>query len=99
VADGSRGSAMTQNSRIDPFTDSTCSWVTPGNQVRNSFIVAPSWRFPKREHAGSRVVLNTQTPLTFPGTRSTGAGRCAAPHSNLSGARGSRKSLSGAYQR
>ena len=36
-----------------------------------SFIVAPSSRFSKRAHTGTRVVLNTQAPLTFPGTRST----------------------------
>src|ERR1035437_10786079 len=54
-------------------TASTCSRVTPGNQVRNSFTVAPSSRFSNRARTGTRVALNTQAPLTFPGTRSTAA--------------------------
>ena len=54
-------------------TASTCSRVTPGNQVRNSFTVAPSSKFSNKVRTGTRVALNTQAPLTFPGTYSTAA--------------------------
>jgi len=52
-------------------TASTCSRLTPGNQARKSFSVAPSSRFSKSARTGTRVFLNTQAPLTLPGTRST----------------------------
>ena len=43
--------------------------VTPRDLVRKSFTVAPSSRFSKSARAGTRVFLNTQTPLTLPGIR------------------------------
>ena len=47
--------------------------MTPRNQARKSFTVAPSSRFSKSARTGTRVFLNTQAPLTLPGTRSTAA--------------------------
>jgi hypothetical protein len=52
-------------------TASTCSRFTPGNHRRKSSTPAPSSRFSKRAFTGTRVPLNSHTPLTFPGTRST----------------------------
>lgn len=53
------------------ITASTCSRVTPGNQATNSSTVAPLSRFSKSARTGTRVPLKSQTPLAFPGTRST----------------------------
>src|SRR2546426_10907888 len=50
-----------------------CSRVMPGNHSRNWFTVAPPSRFSKSACTGTRVPLNTQAPLTLPGTRSTAA--------------------------
>src|SRR5436190_5666264 len=52
-------------------TAKACSRVTPGNHSRNWFTVAPPSRFSKSACTGTRVPLNTQAPLTLPGTRST----------------------------
>ena len=41
------------------------------NQSMKSYIVAPSARFSKRVYSGKRVPVNTQLPLTLPGTLST----------------------------
>ena len=52
-------------------TASTCSCFTPGNHSRKSATVAPLSRFSNSARTGTRVPLKSQTPLTFPGTRST----------------------------
>ena len=49
----------------------TCASSTPPNHSMKSWTVAPSARLPKRADTGSRVSLNTQAPLTLPGTLST----------------------------
>src|SRR5438876_6205710 len=54
-------------------TVKACSRVTPGNHSRNWSTVAPPSRFSKSACTGTRVPLNTQAPLTLPGTRSTAA--------------------------
>lgn len=54
-------------------TASTCARVTPGNHSRNCSTVAPLSRFSNSAFTGTRVPLNSQTPLTFPGIRSTAA--------------------------
>ena len=51
-------------------TASTCVLLTPGNQARNSSIVAPSRRFSKRAETGTRVSRKTQAPPSFSGLRS-----------------------------
>src|ERR1700719_4486137 len=61
-------------------TASTCSRFTPGNHRRKSPTPAPSSRFSKRAFTGTRVPLNSHTPLTFPGTRSYS--RTLIPHAN-----------------
>src|SRR5437764_10713788 len=52
-------------------TSSTCSRVTPSYHPRKSLTVAPASRFSKSVVTGNRVPLNTNAPLTRPGTRST----------------------------
>jgi hypothetical protein len=52
-------------------TSSTCSRVTPGNHSRNSSMRAPLSRFSNSALTGTRVLLKSQAPPTFPGTRST----------------------------
>ena len=47
------------------------------NHSMKSWTVAPSARLPKRADTGRRVSLNTQAPLTLPGTLSTA--RAPAP--------------------
>jgi hypothetical protein len=49
-------------------TAKACSRVTPGNHSRNWSTVAPPSRFSKSACTGTRVPLNTQAPLTLPGT-------------------------------
>src|SRR3989442_11682704 len=61
-------------------TVNACSRVTPGNDSRNWSTVAPPSRFSKSACTGTRVPLNTQAPLTLPGTRSTAA---QFVHSNM----------------
>lgn len=45
-------------------TASACSRLTPGNHNTKSFTLAPSSRFSKRAFTGTRVPLNSHTPLT-----------------------------------
>jgi hypothetical protein len=52
-------------------TSSTCWRVTPGNHSRKSSILAPPSRFSNSARTGTRVPLNSHSPLTFPGIRST----------------------------
>lgn len=52
-------------------TASTCSRATPGNHSRKFSAVAPLSRFSNSACTGTRVPLKSQTPLTFPGIRST----------------------------
>ena len=52
-------------------TSSTCSRVTPSYHSRKSLTVAPASRFSNNVATGKRVPLNTNAPLTRPGTRST----------------------------
>src|SRR5205814_3444252 len=54
-------------------TTKACSRVTTGNHSRNWSTVAPPSRFSKSACTGTRVPLNSQAPLTLPGTRSTAA--------------------------
>src|SRR6266478_330985 len=54
-------------------TVKACSRVTPRNHLGNWSTVAPPSRFSKSACTGTRVPLNTQAPLTLPGTRSTAA--------------------------
>src|SRR6266545_7738723 len=54
-------------------TAKACSRATPGNHSRNWSTVAPPSRFSKSACTGTRVPLNTQAPLTLPGTCSTAA--------------------------
>src|SRR5208282_1357631 len=52
-------------------TSSTCSRVTPGNHSRKSSMRAPPSRFSNSALTGTRVFLNSHSPLTFSGERST----------------------------
>src|SRR6266550_2743190 len=52
-------------------TVKACSRATPGNHSGNWSTVAPPSRFSKSACTGTHVPLNTQAPLTLPGTRST----------------------------
>ena len=45
----------------------TCHSSTPGNHSRKSFTVAPAARLPNSADTGTRVLVNTQAPLSLPG--------------------------------
>src|SRR2546422_11278407 len=65
------GTARDDSANLRPVK--ACSRVTPGNHSGNWSTVAPPSRFSKSACTGTRVPLNTQAPLTLPGTRSTAA--------------------------
>src|ERR1700730_7749783 len=74
-------------------TASTCSRFTPGNHRRKSSTPAPSSRFSKRAFTGTRVPLNSHTPLTFPGTRN-GVIRAGVRTDSMIGRRTFRREIS-----